>query len=52
MIVVGLLSTKQEALEIQYITRICIIENKIHELVRKQKLIEKALVDDSRNCEE
>ena len=49
MIVVGLLSSKQEALEIQYITRVLIIENNIHELVKRQKMIEKALVDDSRN---
>ena len=51
MIVVGLLSSKQEALEIQYITRILIIENKIHELVKRQKMIEKALVEGNENCE-
>ena len=49
MIVVGLLSSKEEAIEIQYISRIFIIEIKIHDIVKRQRMIEKALVEDSKN---
>ena len=38
MLVVGLLSTKQEVDEIQYIAKICTLEDRIHFLVRMQKL--------------
>lgn len=38
MLVIGLLSTKQEVQEIQYIARIFKIEDRIKLIVRKQKL--------------
>ena len=40
MLVVGLLSTKQEVEEIKYIAKICDIEDRIHFVVRMQKLKE------------
>ena len=40
MLVVGLLSTEQEANEIRYIARICDLEGRIHFLVRMQKIRE------------
>ena len=40
MLVVGLLSTKQEAQEIQQIAKICIIEDRVRFIVRKQKIKE------------
>ena len=40
MLVVGLLSTKQEAEEIKYIAKICSLEDRIHFIVRMQKLKE------------
>ena len=36
--VVGLLSTKQEVDEIQYIAKVCSLEDRIHFLVRMQKI--------------
>ena len=38
MLVVGLLSSKQEAEEIKYIARVCDVEDRIHFVVRMQKL--------------
>jgi len=40
MIVIGLLSTEEEALEIQYIAKICTIENRIRYLVHVEKVKE------------
>ena len=40
MIVIGLLSTKQEAEEIKYIAKVCDVEDRIRFLVRMQKLRE------------
>lgn len=40
MIVIGLLSTKQEVEEIRYIAKICDVEDRIHLVVRMQKLKE------------
>lgn len=38
MLVVGLLSSKQEAEELKYIARVCDVEDRIHFVVRMQKL--------------
>ena len=38
MIVIGLLSTEEEAQEIQYIAKICVIENRIRYLVHVEKV--------------
>jgi len=40
MFIVGLLSSKQEALEIKYIAKVCEIEDRIHFVVRMQKIKE------------
>jgi len=40
MIVIGLLSTKQEVEEIKYIVKICDVEDRIHLVVRMEKLKE------------
>jgi hypothetical protein len=40
MIVVGLLSSKQEAEEIKYIAKVCTLEDRIHLVVRMQKIKE------------
>lgn len=40
MIVIGLLSTKQEVEEITFITKICEIENQIRFVVRMEKIKE------------
>lgn len=40
MIVIGLLSTKQEVEEIKYIAKICDVEDRIHLVVRMQKIKE------------
>jgi hypothetical protein len=40
MIVIGLLSTKQEVEEIKYIAKICDVEERIRIVVRMQKLKE------------
>ena len=40
MLVVGLLSTKQEVEEIKYIAKVCELEDRIHFVVRMQKLKE------------
>jgi len=40
MIVVGLLSTKQEANEIKYIAKICKLESRIHFIARMQRIKE------------
>jgi hypothetical protein len=40
MIVIGLLSTKQEVEEIKYIAKVCDVEDRIHIVVRMQKLKE------------
>jgi len=40
MIVIGLLSNKKEAQEIKYIAKICAIEDRIHFVVRMQKIKE------------
>jgi len=40
MLVVGLLSTKKEVEEIKYIAKVCSLEDRIHFIVRMQKLKE------------
>ena len=40
MIVIGLLSTKQEVEEIKYIARICDVEDRIRFVVRMQRIKE------------
>jgi len=40
MLIVGLLSSKQEAEEIKYIAKICEVEDRIHFVVRMQKIKE------------
>ena len=40
MIVIGLLSTKQEVEEIRYIAKVCDVEDRIHFVVRMQRLKE------------
>ncbi len=40
MIVIGLLSTKQEVEEIKYIAKICKCEDRIHFIARMQKIKE------------
>ena len=40
MIVIGLLSTKQEVEEIKYIAKVCDVEDRIRLVVRMQKLKE------------
>ena len=50
MIVIGLLSTKQEVEEIKYIAKICTLEDRIHFIVRMQKL--KNILKEERNLKE
>ena len=38
MLVVGLLSSKQEVDELKYIAKICDIEDRVHFVVRMQKI--------------
>ena len=38
MLIVGLLSSKQEAEEIKYIAKVCDVEDRIHFVVRMQKI--------------
>lgn len=38
MLIIGLLSSKEEAEEIQYIAKICTIEDRVRFLVRMEKL--------------
>ena len=40
MIIAGLLSSQQEAEEIKHIAKICELENRIHFLIRLQKIRE------------
>ena len=40
MLIVGLLSSKQEAEEIKYIAKVCDVEDRIHFVVRMQKIKE------------
>ncbi|MBN2604040.1 MAG: hypothetical protein JXA91_07920 [Candidatus Thermoplasmatota archaeon] len=40
MKIVGLLSTPQEAQEIQFISKMCILRDRIHFLVKTQKIKE------------
>ena len=40
MLVVGLLSTKEEVDEIKYIANVCSLEDRIHFIVRMQRLKE------------
>lgn len=40
MLVVGLLSTAQEVEEIKYIAKVCSLEDRVHFIVRMQKLKE------------
>jgi len=40
MLIIGLLSTKQEVEEIKYIVKMCSLEDRIHFIVRMQKLKE------------
>jgi len=50
MLIIGLLSTKQEAEEIKYIAKICTLEDRIHFIVRMQKL--KNILKEERNLKE
>ena len=38
MIIIGLLSTEEEAREIQYIANICVIENRIRHLIHVERV--------------
>jgi len=38
MLIVGLLSSEQEVEEIKYIVKVCSLEDRIHFIVRMQKL--------------
>ena len=40
MLIVGLLSTKQEIEEIKYIAKVCTLEDRIHYIVRMQRIKE------------
>lgn len=40
MLVIGLLSTEQEVEELKYIAKICTIEDRIHFIVRMQRIRE------------
>lgn len=40
MLVIGLLSTEQEVEEIKYIAKICTLEDRIHFIVRMQRIRE------------
>lgn len=40
MLIVGLLSNKQEAEEIRYIAKVCDVEDRIHFVVRMQRIKE------------
>ena len=40
MLVIGLLSTEQEVEEIKYIAKICSLEDRIHFVVRMQRIKE------------
>jgi hypothetical protein len=40
MLVIGLLSTEQEVEEIKYIAKVCTIEDRVHFIVRMQKIRE------------
>ena len=40
MLVIGLLSSEQEANEIKYIAKVCSVEDRIHFIVRMQKIKE------------
>ena len=40
MIVIGLISTRQEVEELKYIAKICDVEDRIHLVVRMEKLRE------------
>ena len=51
MLVVGLLSTKQEVDEIKYIAKLCNIEDRIHFIVRMQKLKELMKKENQNNQE-
>jgi hypothetical protein len=48
MIVIGLLSTKQEVEEIKYIAKVCDVEDRIHLVVRMQRL--KELFKKEKDC--
>jgi len=50
MLIIGLLSTKQEVEEIKYIAKICTLEDRIHFIVRMQKL--KNILKEERNLKE
>lgn len=47
MIIVGLLMSQQEVVEVQYISRVCMVKQRIHDLVEHQKMIEKELAGGS-----
>jgi hypothetical protein len=49
MIVIGLLSSKQEVEEIRYIAKVCDVEDRIHFVVRMQRLKEMLKKE---NCKE
>jgi hypothetical protein len=49
MIVVGLLSSEIEAKEIRYIANICVVEERIHFLARKEAI--RRLLSQEKSCE-
>jgi hypothetical protein len=51
MLIVGLLSSKQEAEEIKYIAKVCDVEDRIRFVVRMQKIKEMLKNDRERSKE-
>jgi hypothetical protein len=51
MLIVGLLSSKQEAEEIKYIAKVCDVEDRIRFVVRMQKIKEMLKNDQERSKE-
>ena len=49
MRVAGLLSDNREAKEIEFISKICVLKDRIHFLVRREQL--KKLLDQEQSCE-
>lgn len=50
MKVAGLLSNATEAREIEFISKICILKDRIHFLIRREQL--KKLLDQEQQCEQ
>jgi hypothetical protein len=51
MLIIGLLSSKQEAEEIKYIAKVCDVEDRIRFVVRMQKIKEMLKNDQERSKE-